>query len=37
MKYPLPEVWKRGIMKSTKEIVYINLVDGEIELSIEID
>ena len=37
MKYPLPEGWKRGIMKSTKELVYINLVDGEIEVSTEIE
>ena len=37
MKYPLPEGWKRGIMKSTKELVYINLIDGEIEVSTEIE
>ena len=37
MKYPLPEGWKRGIMKSTKELVYINLVDGEIEVTTEIE
>ena len=37
MKYPLPEGWKRGIMKTSKELVYINLVDGEIELSTEIE
>ena len=37
MKYPLPEGWKRGIMKTSKELVYINLVDGEIEISTEIE
>ena len=37
MKYPLPEGWKRGIMKSTKELVYINLLDGEIEVTTEIE
>ena len=37
MKYPLPEGWKRGIMKSTKELVYINLLDGEIETTTEIE
>ena len=37
MKYPLPEGWKRGVMKTSKELVYINLVDGEIEISTEIE
>ena len=37
MKYPLPEGWKRGIMKSTKELVYINFINGEIEVSTEIE
>ncbi len=37
MKYPLPEGWKRGVMKTSKELVYINLVDGEIEVSTEIE
>ena len=37
MKYPLPEGWKRGIMKKTKELVYINLLDGEIETTTEIE
>ena len=37
MKYPLPEGWKRGVMKNSKELVYINLVDGEIEISTEIE
>ena len=37
MKYPLPEGWKRGIMKNTKELVYINLLDGEIEVTTEIE
>jgi hypothetical protein len=37
MKYPLPEGWKRGIMKTTKELVYINFLTGEIEVSTEIE
>ena len=37
MKYPLPEGWKRGIMKNTKELVYINFMSGEIEVSTEIE
>ena len=37
MKYPLPDGWKRGIMKSTKELVYINFLSGEIEVSTEIE
>ena len=37
MKYPLPEGWKRGVMKTSKELVYINLVDGEIEIRTEIE
>ena len=37
MKYPLPEGWKRGIMRTSKELVYINLVDGEIEITTEIE
>ena len=37
MKYPIPEGWKRGIMKSTKELVYINFVTGEIEVRTEIE
>ena len=37
MKYPLPEGWKRGIMKNTKELVYINFLTGEIEVSTEIE
>ena len=37
MKYPLPEGWKGGIMKTTKELVYINFLTGEIEVSTEIE
>jgi hypothetical protein len=37
MKYPLPDGWKRGIIKSTKELVYINFLSGEIEVSTEIE
>ena len=37
MKYPLPDGWKRGIIKSTKELVYINFVSGEIEVNTEIE
>ena len=37
MKYPLPEGWKRGIMKNTKELVYVNFLSGEIEVSTEIE
>ena len=29
MKYPLPEGWKRAIYKKTKELMYINMEDGE--------
>ena len=37
MKYPLPEGWKRAIYKKTKELVYINMEDGEIEVATEIE
>ena len=37
MKYPLPEGWKRGVMKNTKELVYVNFLTGEIEVSTEIE
>ena len=37
MKYPLPEGWKRAIYKNTKELMYVNMEDGEIELSTEIE
>ena len=37
MKYPLPEGWKRGIIKNTKELVYVNFLSGEIEVSTEIE
>ena len=37
MKYPLPDGWKRGIIKNTKELVYINFVSGEIEVNTEIE
>ena len=37
MKYPLPEGWKRAIYKKTKELMYINLEDGEIEIATEIE
>ena len=31
LKYPLPEGWRRVIYKETKELMYINMEDGEIE------
>ena len=37
MKYPLPEGWKRAIYKKTKELMYINMEDGEIEVATEIE
>ena len=37
MKYPLPEGWKRAIYKKTKELMYINMEDGEIEVVTEIE
>ena len=37
MKYPLPEGWKRAIYKKTKELMYINMEDGEIEVCTEIE
>ena len=37
MKYPLPEGWKRAIFKKTKELMYINMEDGEIEVCTEIE
>ena len=37
MKYPLPGGLKRGIIKNTKELVYVNLLSGEIEVSTEIE
>ena len=37
MKYPLPAGWKRAIYKKTKELMYINMEDGEIELATEIE
>ena len=37
MKYPLPEGWKRAIYKKTKELMYINMQDGEIEVATEIE
>ena len=37
MKYPLPEGWKRAIYKQTKELMYVNMEDGEIEITTEIE
>ena len=37
MKYPLPEGWRRAIYKKTKELMYINMEDGEIEVVTEIE
>ena len=37
MKYPLPEGWKRTIYKKTKELMHINMEDGEIEVVTEIE
>ena len=37
MKYPLPPGWKRAIYKKTKELMYINMEDGEIEVVTEIE
>ena len=37
LKYPLPEGWRRVIYKETKELMYINMEDGEIEVATEIE
>ena len=37
MKYPLPDGWRRAIYKKTKELMYINMEDGEIEVVTEIE
>jgi hypothetical protein len=37
LKYPLPEGWRRAIYKDTKELMYINMEDGEIEVATEIE
>ena len=37
LKYPLPEGWRRVIYKETKELMYINMEDGEIEIATEIE
>ena len=37
LKYPLPEGWRRVIYKETKELMYINMEDGEIEIVTEIE
>ena len=37
LKCPLPEGWRRAIYKETKELMYINMEDGEIEIATEIE
>ena len=37
LKYPLPPGWRRAIYKDTKELMYINMKDGEIEIATEIE
>ena len=37
LKYPLPPGWRRAIYKETKELMYINMKDGEIEIATEIE
>ena len=37
LKYPLSEGWRRVIYKERKELMYINMEDGEIEIDTEIE
>ena len=37
LKCPLPQGWKRAIYKETKELMYVNMEDGDIELVTEIE